>query len=138
MNGDFVQKRRFKTTNSLSKGKVMSKFPAITILVALACTSCGTTPVDPLVGVWVDDHDNYQEFKSNGDFIGFNMDGETRQVGVKGKYQTKGNCLTITFVESKNCKVKPNQKHKAEYRITGNQLILKTPGDQPNKFERVE
>ncbi len=102
--------------------------------------SCHKIPVnDDLPGVWVDSYRNYYEFREDGVFLGFNMNGKIKEVGAKGKYKVLDNSIFINFHESESCKIRPGDKEEIIFKIINNELLfLESSGQEVNRLKKVE
>ena len=92
-----------------------------------------------IVGVWVDSYNNYDEYKADGTYVGFNIDNNKKYIGVTGKYKIESDKIIITFTTSESCKVNVGDIESIRYTIKDNQLIyIDNKGKVINKLKRVK
>ena len=74
----------------------------ISILMFLALINIVFATNSEIVGVWVDSYNNYDEYKADGTYVGFNIDNNKKYIGVTGKYKIESDKIIITFTAGVN------------------------------------
>ncbi len=106
------------------------------VLIFLAHTAFSLN--SDIVGVWIDTDGNYYDFRKNGAFYGYNMEGQKKIVGVAGTYKVVEQSIIITIKKSKSDKINPGDMEEIPFEIKNGLLIFFESGKELNRLKKVK